>query len=246
MRNVPPPSLVAAALEAADDASARFVLADWLQDHGDPYGEWLMSWLQGEPVDPDRVFAGQLAIHRALFEGWPRQHALVTWRSGFVRELVVRLPGVPGTRVAEALGHPTCWLMESVTFAAARLPLFESGVLDEMVDAVVDTGPHRRLATVVLAGFALGSSELAAAEDRIAEVAPRLRGLSATTGLDTSSREWFDIVDRLDERHLPSAPGPFSPSSGDLGLPMTDDDEETLWLEHTQWCDWRDDDAGGA
>lgn len=246
MRNVPPSSLVAAALEAADDAAARFVLADWLQDHGDPYGEWLMSWLQGELVDPDRVFAGQLAIHRALFEGWPRQHALVTWRSGFVREVVVRVPGVPGVRVAEAFGHPTFWLVESVTFAAARLPLFENGVLDDMVSAIVDTGPHRRLATVELAGFAVGGAELAAAEARIAEVAPRLRGVSATAGLDTASREWFDIVDRLDELHLPSAPGPFSPSPGDLVLPLTEDDEETLWLEHTECCDWRDDEPGGA
>ena len=237
MRTQPPPPLVVAAVEAADDAAARHVLADWLQESGDPSGAWLMSWLRIAAVDPERAREGQLAVHRFLFSGWPRQHAVVTWRAGFVRDLVVRLPGVTGEHVAGVLGHATLWLVETITFAAARLPLFELGVVGEIIEAIRQTGPHRRLRRVTLAGLGVSPEELRAAQRTLRAVAPELEAVDSPE-LDATTQAWLDVVDRHDEGRVTSLPGPFSPSLADA---LDDADEERLWLEHADWCDLRDD-----
>ncbi len=38
-----------------DRVDQRFVLVDWLQELGDPSGEWIVSWLCRDPVDPERA-----------------------------------------------------------------------------------------------------------------------------------------------------------------------------------------------
>lgn len=236
-----PPALVAAVIEAADDAAARFVLADWLSERGDPHGPWLMEWLATDERAP-RAFVDPSTVHRTLFAGWPRQHAVVTWRMGFVRELVVRVPGVSRDHVSAVLRHPTLWLVESVTFAAACLPLFEQGAFDEMVGALAASGPHARLVRLHFAGQRVDPVQLAATGDRLRTVAPRLASVTAGPAIDPQTLEWFDRLDRLDGS-TEGVPGPFSPAPA--APPLDRADEERLWLEHTDLCDVFDDEMDG-
>ncbi|MEN0062686.1 MAG: hypothetical protein AAGA48_11085 [Myxococcota bacterium] len=242
MRTLPFP-LVEAVVDSDDDAAARFVLADWLSEQGDPQGEWLMSCLQ-EPPDPERFERVQRAVHRALFAGWPGQHAIVTWRRGFVRGLVVRLPGVSRTQIEHALSHPAMWLVESVTFTAACLPLFEIGLYDQLVAALRASGPHRRLRQLRFAGPSLqGDPE--ETRETLRAGAPSLDAVIVEPRLDPSATEWFECADRLDLRHAAGAPGPFSPAPAQVDRSLDAQDEEALWLEHADWCDLRDDESDG-
>jgi len=167
----------------------------------------------------------------------------VAWQGGFVRELVVRLPGVGAGLVARVLDHPTLALVERLTFATARLPLFERGVLDAMVAAVRGSGPHRRLRAVTFAGLPVPPDELDAVREHLGRAAPRLERLEILPDLDPGSRQWLEIADRLDPIAPDSRPGPFSPAPGELRQPLDDADEEALWLDHGEWCDVREEES---
>ncbi len=86
-------------LAAADDDVPRLVYADWLDEQGDPRGEFIRveCLLAQLPVDDDRRWAletrGDL-LRRQFAKGWagPLRHLVTDWRfrRGFVEHVTIR------------------------------------------------------------------------------------------------------------------------------------------------------------
>ena len=99
--------LLQAVLDAPDDPAPRLVYADWLEDHGDPLGEFIQIQSQLADLAPDdlrwpalvRRERELLALHEEQWVGPLRALGAVRW--GFRRGLVEEV-----TLDAEAfLGH---------------------------------------------------------------------------------------------------------------------------------------------
>ncbi|MEO8702505.1 MAG: TIGR02996 domain-containing protein [Kofleriaceae bacterium] len=73
------------AANPADEATLA-VYADYLQSHGDPWGELIAFELAGQPAEAKRVFAEHAA---AFMGGQPR--SWFTWKGAFIEEVIMAL-----------------------------------------------------------------------------------------------------------------------------------------------------------
>lgn len=109
-----------AALEAAiderpDDAAAYLVLADHLQELGDPRGEWIVRWR-------DAKASQHLQLARQLEQTLgpkPPRYGGLSWFYGFIQSLQSIVDEDDATELAELLAHPSMRHVRRVDLAVA-------------------------------------------------------------------------------------------------------------------------------
>ncbi len=138
------PDLEAAVISAPLDPVPRMVYADWIQQAGDPRGEW-MAMAAAIERDPSNVVLRSLAVeflgdHDDLLLGHGRRFlpgGWIGWRGGFVDELrlqPLRNMRDPAGALASLLAHPSSRFVR--TIALGDFPR-----LQDMIDVVTRAAP---------------------------------------------------------------------------------------------------------
>ncbi|MEO0601567.1 MAG: hypothetical protein AAF211_09030 [Myxococcota bacterium] len=142
------------------DRAIRQVLADWLVERGEAFGEQAGCWLQSPEGPTKRRLA--LDVHEAVFAGWIVEEIGAVWDDAFLTSLDVAVAvGRQDTlarKLPRVLAHPAAWLLQSLELCSVGTwspePGFERAENEDLysiVDAVIATGPHptvRRLGIV--------------------------------------------------------------------------------------------------
>ncbi len=165
--------------DALDAPAPYLVYADWLQEHGDPFGELIALGVaatkSGSEEDQVR-FERYRKLHEARFLGGVKLQGLaLRWRFGVVREIeeLVAVDTIPLATWEQLLALRVCEFVESIT-------LRRSCTND--LDRLIEERGARTLRDVTLDGFQHWPERLMRRE---------LRAVTITSGRCTIRRDSF-------------------------------------------------------
>jgi uncharacterized protein (TIGR02996 family) len=132
---------IRAIAEAPDEDLPRLIYADWLEEQGSPYGEFIRVQLQQEkgsltPAERSLLLRRKLELEQALaLDAWKRRFPLDVWyRRGFVYELKLeyrRWASLDRSRLGNLLQSLQSLLSQPCRFLALPVALRIVGDLDE-------------------------------------------------------------------------------------------------------------------